>query len=140
MLYFVQCQHRMGFVCFSLLISSFKAPEQLFILSNGIGLTLACKITLFHQDYSTKVKDKPCVGQLLLHINVPLKIPVLYFFLYFTYSTIYAVGLAGKQHSSDFTRLISQVRGRLEATKQARVKQEVIVERENAKESCSSGI
>ncbi|XP_072239255.1 E3 ubiquitin-protein ligase RAD18 isoform X2 [Leuresthes tenuis] len=43
-----------------------------------------------------------------------------------------------KQHSSDFTRLISQVRGRLEATKQARVKQEVIVEKENAKESCSS--
>ncbi|KAM4588339.1 E3 ubiquitin-protein ligase RAD18 isoform 2-T2 [Odontesthes bonariensis] len=43
-----------------------------------------------------------------------------------------------KQHSSDFTRLISQVRGRLEATEQPRTKQEVIVEKENAKELCSS--
>ncbi|XP_061583091.1 E3 ubiquitin-protein ligase RAD18 isoform X2 [Cololabis saira] len=35
-----------------------------------------------------------------------------------------------KQHSSDFSRLIAQVRGRLETKKQACVKQEVAVERE----------
>ncbi|XP_023257498.1 E3 ubiquitin-protein ligase RAD18-like [Seriola lalandi dorsalis] len=35
-----------------------------------------------------------------------------------------------KQHSSDFSRLIAHVRGRLETTRQTRIKQEVIVERE----------
>ncbi|KAM9361851.1 E3 ubiquitin-protein ligase RAD18 [Symphorus nematophorus] len=37
-----------------------------------------------------------------------------------------------KQHSSDFSRLIAQVRGRLETTRQTRVKQEVIVIEEDA--------
>ncbi|CAG5981387.1 unnamed protein product [Menidia menidia] len=43
-----------------------------------------------------------------------------------------------KQHSSDFSRLIAQVRGRLQATKQAPVKQEVKEQKEDARESCSS--
>nr|XP_020463517.1 E3 ubiquitin-protein ligase RAD18 isoform X2 [Monopterus albus] len=37
-----------------------------------------------------------------------------------------------KQHSSDFSRLIAQVRGRLETAKQTRIKQEVIEEGEDA--------
>lgn len=38
---------------------------------------------------------------------------------------------AGKQHSSDFSRLIAQVRGRLETTRQTRVKVEVAGEEED---------
>ncbi|KAM4740233.1 E3 ubiquitin-protein ligase RAD18 isoform 2-T2 [Anableps anableps] len=43
-----------------------------------------------------------------------------------------------KQHSSDFSRLIAQVRGRLQTTKQTHVKQEVKVEKEEAQASHSS--
>ncbi|XP_034725971.1 E3 ubiquitin-protein ligase RAD18 isoform X1 [Etheostoma cragini] len=40
-----------------------------------------------------------------------------------------------KQHSSDFSRLIAQVRGHLETTRQTRIKQEVIVEGEDAQKN-----
>ncbi|KAF1391619.1 hypothetical protein PFLUV_G00043980 [Perca fluviatilis] len=40
-----------------------------------------------------------------------------------------------KQHSSDFSRLIAQVRGHLETTRQTRIKQEVIVEGEDAQKT-----
>ncbi|XP_071349775.1 E3 ubiquitin-protein ligase RAD18 isoform X2 [Trachinotus anak] len=43
-----------------------------------------------------------------------------------------------KQHSSDFSRLIAQVRGRLETTRQIRIKQEVIVEGEDAEKTPSA--
>uniref|UniRef100_A0A1A7YPJ6 RING-type E3 ubiquitin transferase n=2 Tax=Iconisemion striatum TaxID=60296 RepID=A0A1A7YPJ6_9TELE len=43
-----------------------------------------------------------------------------------------------KQHSSDFSRLIAQVRGRLGNTTQTRAKQGVMVEKEDAQESNSS--
>ncbi|XP_037639963.1 E3 ubiquitin-protein ligase RAD18 [Sebastes umbrosus] len=43
-----------------------------------------------------------------------------------------------KQHSSDFSRLIAQVRCRLETTRQPRVKQEVIGEGEDAQKSHSA--
>lgn len=46
---------------------------------------------------------------------------------------------AGKQHSSDFSRLIAQVRGRLETTRQARIKREVIAEGEDAPRMHSAG-
>ncbi|XP_068172546.1 E3 ubiquitin-protein ligase RAD18 [Antennarius striatus] len=36
-----------------------------------------------------------------------------------------------KQHSSEFSRLIAQVQGRLETTRQTRIKQEITVEEEN---------
>ncbi|XP_008295091.1 E3 ubiquitin-protein ligase RAD18 [Stegastes partitus] len=42
-----------------------------------------------------------------------------------------------KQHSSDFSRLIAQVRGRLDTSRQTRVKQEVIVENEDAQNTQS---
>ncbi|KAI3370121.1 hypothetical protein L3Q82_024912 [Scortum barcoo] len=44
-----------------------------------------------------------------------------------------------KQHSSDFSRLIAQVRGRLETNRQNRIKQEVIVEGEDARKTHSAG-
>ncbi|KAG8007837.1 E3 ubiquitin-protein ligase RAD18, partial [Nibea albiflora] len=37
-----------------------------------------------------------------------------------------------KQHSSDFSRLVAQVRGRLETSRQTRIKQEVLVEGKDA--------
>ncbi|XP_044026645.1 E3 ubiquitin-protein ligase RAD18 isoform X2 [Siniperca chuatsi] len=40
-----------------------------------------------------------------------------------------------KQHSSDFSRLIAQVRGRLETTRQTCIKQEVIVEGQDAQKT-----
>lgn len=43
-----------------------------------------------------------------------------------------------KQHSSDFSRLIAQVRGRLETTRQTRIKQEVIVEGDGAQNTHSA--
>uniref|UniRef100_A0A8C4HP21 RING-type E3 ubiquitin transferase n=1 Tax=Dicentrarchus labrax TaxID=13489 RepID=A0A8C4HP21_DICLA len=43
-----------------------------------------------------------------------------------------------KQHSSDFSRLIAQVRGRLETTRQTCIKQEVIVEGEDAPDTHSA--
>ncbi|XP_040888910.1 E3 ubiquitin-protein ligase RAD18 [Toxotes jaculatrix] len=43
-----------------------------------------------------------------------------------------------KQHSSDFSRLIAQVRGRLETTKQTRIKQEVIAEGEDVEKTPSA--
>ncbi|XP_037831367.1 E3 ubiquitin-protein ligase RAD18 isoform X2 [Kryptolebias marmoratus] len=43
-----------------------------------------------------------------------------------------------KQHSNDFSRLIAQVRGRIESTRQARVKQEVIEEKNDVQESNST--
>ncbi|KAM7402067.1 hypothetical protein PAMP_017337 [Pampus punctatissimus] len=43
-----------------------------------------------------------------------------------------------KQHSSDFSRLIAQVRGRLETTRQTCIKQEVIVEGEDAQKTHSA--
>ncbi|XP_070759079.1 E3 ubiquitin-protein ligase RAD18 [Enoplosus armatus] len=43
-----------------------------------------------------------------------------------------------KQHNSDFSRLIAQVRGRLETTRQTCIKQEVIVEEENAQNTHSA--
>ena len=45
----------------------------------------------------------------------------------------------GKQHSSDFSRLIAQVRGHLETTKQTRIKQEVIVVEEHVEKTASAG-
>ncbi|XP_070701368.1 E3 ubiquitin-protein ligase RAD18 isoform X2 [Pempheris klunzingeri] len=47
-----------------------------------------------------------------------------------------------KQHSSDFSRLVAQVRGRLETTRQTRIKQEVIVEEEEdaQKTHCSDEV
>ncbi|XP_040014447.1 E3 ubiquitin-protein ligase RAD18 [Xiphias gladius] len=44
-----------------------------------------------------------------------------------------------KQHNSDFSRLIAQVRGRLETTKQTRIKQEVVVEGEDVEQTPSAG-
>ncbi|GAA6215798.1 E3 ubiquitin-protein ligase RAD18 isoform X3 [Lates japonicus] len=43
-----------------------------------------------------------------------------------------------KQHSSDFSRLIAQVRGRLETTRQTRIKQEVIVDGEDVEKTHSA--
>ncbi|KAM3620949.1 uncharacterized protein V6R79_003971 [Siganus canaliculatus] len=43
-----------------------------------------------------------------------------------------------KQHSSDFSRLIAQVRGRLESTRQQRIKQEVTEERDDAPQTHSA--
>ncbi|XP_049894966.1 E3 ubiquitin-protein ligase RAD18 isoform X2 [Epinephelus moara] len=43
-----------------------------------------------------------------------------------------------KQHSSDFSRLIAQVRGRMDTTRQARIKQEVTVEGEDAQKPHSA--
>uniref|UniRef100_A0A1A8CYL5 RING-type E3 ubiquitin transferase n=2 Tax=Nothobranchius kadleci TaxID=1051664 RepID=A0A1A8CYL5_NOTKA len=43
-----------------------------------------------------------------------------------------------KQHSSDFSRLIAQVRGRLGNPRQPRAKQEVVVKKEDVQESNSS--
>uniref|UniRef100_A0A1A8M7X9 RING-type E3 ubiquitin transferase n=1 Tax=Nothobranchius pienaari TaxID=704102 RepID=A0A1A8M7X9_9TELE len=43
-----------------------------------------------------------------------------------------------KQHSSDFSRLIAQVRGRLGNTRQPHAKQEVVVKKEDVQESKSS--
>ncbi|KAM7422531.1 hypothetical protein PAMA_010533 [Pampus argenteus] len=43
-----------------------------------------------------------------------------------------------KQHSSDFSRLIAQVRGRLETTRQTRIKQEVMVEGKDAQKTHSA--
>lgn len=40
-----------------------------------------------------------------------------------------------KQHSSDFSRLVAQVRGRLDSSRQTRVKQEVIMEEEDAQKT-----
>lgn len=45
----------------------------------------------------------------------------------------------GKQHSSDFSRLIAQVKGRMENTRRARVKQEVTEENKDVQESNSAG-
>ncbi|XP_040059933.1 E3 ubiquitin-protein ligase RAD18 isoform X1 [Gasterosteus aculeatus] len=44
-----------------------------------------------------------------------------------------------KQHSSDFSRLISQVRCRLETSRQTRTKQKVIVKEEDEQETHSAG-
>ncbi|XP_067360956.1 E3 ubiquitin-protein ligase RAD18 isoform X2 [Channa argus] len=44
-----------------------------------------------------------------------------------------------KQHSSDFSRLIAQVRGRLETTRQTRIKQESFVEGEGAQNTDTAG-
>uniref|UniRef100_A0AAQ4RWN4 RING-type E3 ubiquitin transferase n=1 Tax=Gasterosteus aculeatus aculeatus TaxID=481459 RepID=A0AAQ4RWN4_GASAC len=46
---------------------------------------------------------------------------------------------SGKQHSSDFSRLISQVRCRLETSRQTRTKQKVIVKEEDEQETHSAG-
>ncbi|XP_035487976.1 E3 ubiquitin-protein ligase RAD18 isoform X2 [Scophthalmus maximus] len=43
-----------------------------------------------------------------------------------------------KKNSSDFSRLIAQVRGRLETTRQTRIKQEVIVEGEDVEKTLSA--
>ncbi|XP_049445004.1 E3 ubiquitin-protein ligase RAD18 isoform X1 [Epinephelus fuscoguttatus] len=43
-----------------------------------------------------------------------------------------------KKHSSDFSRLIAQVRGRMDTTRQARIKQEVTVEGEDAQKPHSA--
>uniref|UniRef100_A0A3Q3NNE3 RING-type E3 ubiquitin transferase n=1 Tax=Mastacembelus armatus TaxID=205130 RepID=A0A3Q3NNE3_9TELE len=43
-----------------------------------------------------------------------------------------------KQHSSDFSRLIAQVRGRLETTRQTRIKQEATGDREEAQNTHSA--
>ncbi|XP_029007617.1 E3 ubiquitin-protein ligase RAD18 [Betta splendens] len=44
-----------------------------------------------------------------------------------------------RQHSSDFSRLIAQVRGRLETSRQTRIKQEDILEQGAARRTCSEG-
>lgn len=56
-----------------------------------------------------------------------------------TCSTIYSILPAGKQHSSDFSCLIAQVRGRLETNRQTRIKQEVIVVGEDEPSTLSAG-
>lgn len=56
-----------------------------------------------------------------------------------TYSTIYTILPAGKQHSSDFSRLIAQVRGRLETSRPTRIKQDVIVEGKDAPKTHCAG-
>ncbi|KAG7493223.1 E3 ubiquitin-protein ligase RAD18 isoform X1 [Solea senegalensis] len=43
-----------------------------------------------------------------------------------------------KQHSNDFSRLIAQVRGRLETTRQLRIKKEVIVKEEDVEKTLSA--
>lgn len=50
-----------------------------------------------------------------------------------------AIVFTGKQHSSDFSRLIAQVRGRLETTRQTRVIREVVVDKEDAQNTHAAG-
>lgn len=45
----------------------------------------------------------------------------------------------GKQHSSDFSRLIAQVKGRMETTRPARAKLGVIEEKKDAEKSNATG-
>lgn len=56
---------------------------------------------------------------------------------FFKYSTLFLT--AGKRHSSDFSRLIAQVRGHLETTRQTRIKQEDIVEGDDAQKTKAAG-
>lgn len=46
---------------------------------------------------------------------------------------------AGKEHSNDFSRLIAQVRGRLQTSRQTPVKQEGIVETEETHKTQPAG-
>lgn len=66
-----------------------------------------------------------------LNMHYPSTAPLLYrnisFFFFFFLTTRVVCVVAGKQHSSDFSRLIAQVRGRLE-TRQSRVKAEAAEE------------
>lgn len=59
---------------------------------------------------------------------------------FFTYATFICYFLTGKQHSNDFSRLIAQVRGRLETTRQTHIKQEVIAEGKDTQKTPSAGI
>lgn len=53
--------------------------------------------------------------------------------------TVLLVLPTGKQHSSDFSRLIAQVRGRLDDNRQSGIKQEVTVEGEDEEKPQSTG-
>lgn len=56
-----------------------------------------------------------------------------------SYSAFMSYVCAGKKHSSDFSRLIAQVRGCLDTTRRSRIKEEVYVKAEDAQSTCSAG-
>lgn len=89
--------------------------------------------------HSIKVKVSPCVGQLLLYCVLPFRPSIWFTCIYSGRFSMCDSVSAGKQHSSDFSRLIAQVRGRLGSSRQRGDAPGGSERREAVQESHSSG-